>query len=76
VVVDAAKLREFWGPPWFGVGGWTFGYGVQGDEICDLGKGVVNPDIKSVWGSESRWGCELQFGEEGRDMVPVRLFPV
>jgi len=42
----------------------------------DLGKGVINPEVKSVWGGESRWGSELQFGEEGRDVIPVHVFPV
>jgi len=64
-VVDAAKLSEFWGPPRFGVGGRAFGWGVGGDKVCDLGKGVVKLGVKGVWGGESRRGGELQFGEEG-----------
>ena len=76
VVVNAAKLSKFWGPRRFGVGGWAFGWGVGGDKMCDLGKGVIKPEVKGGWGGESRSGRELQFSEEGRDVVPVRVFPV
>jgi len=41
--------------------------------MCDLGKEVVEPEVKGVWSGESRWGSELQFGEKGRDVVPVRV---
>ena len=54
----AAKLCKLWGPPQFDVGGRTFGWGVGGDKVSDLGKAVVEPTVKCVWGRESRRGRE------------------
>jgi len=54
VGMNTAKLSEFWGSPRFGVGGWAFGCGVGGDKMCDLRKGIVKPEVKGVWGGESR----------------------
>ena len=53
VVMDASKLSEFCGPPRFRVRGGVFGWAVGGDKMCELGKAVVKPEDKGVWGGES-----------------------
>jgi len=53
-MVNAAKLSEFWGLSRFGVGGRALRWGVGGNKMCDLGKGVVKSVVKGVWGGESQ----------------------
>jgi len=44
--------------------------------VCDLGEAVINPEVKGVWGGESRGGGKHIFSEERRDVVPICVFPV
>ena len=42
----------------------------------DLGKAVVEPEVKGMWGGESRWGDETTFGQKRRDMIQIRILSV
>jgi len=43
MVMDTSLLCKFGSPQRLRVGGLTFGWGVGGDGVHDLGKGVVKP---------------------------------
>jgi len=76
MVKDAAQLCKLWSPPWFGVGGWASGWDTGGDEVCDFGKAVVEPEMKGVWSRESRGGGESHSGKKRIDVIPICVFPI
>ena len=77
VAIDAAQLFEFWSPPQFRVGARASGWGVGGgDELRDLGKAVVKPEVKGVWSGESRGGGESNFSWKRRYVIPIRMLRV
>jgi len=76
MVIDAARLCELWSTPRFSVEDWELGWGIGGDEVSDFGKAVVEPEVKGVWGRESRGGGECYFAEQGRDGILVLMFSI
>jgi len=44
--------------------------------VCDFGKAVVEPEVKDVWGIESRGGGDSYFGEHMRDVIPICVFQI
>ena len=41
----------------------------------DLGKAVVEPEVKGVWGGESWGGGQYHFGEKRRDVITICILP-
>jgi len=42
----------------------------------DLGKAVVEPEVKGVW-CEENWGYgQCHFGKKSRDVIPICVLPV
>jgi len=69
-------MCQFWSVPLFRVRGLTFGSGVGGDEVRDLGKAVIKPEIECAWSGESSQGQACKIGEQMGDVIPVIVFPI